>query len=78
MTTTTKSAFYIALEPVLLKAVKDHAYENYEKGWDAIVECFSDEDIIAAFGWAETAKGAIRKIQKDIVDLRLEMASNCY
>jgi soluble cytochrome b562 len=45
----------------LVEAVKDHAEANYEKGWDVIVECWTDADITAKIGKARTPKGAIKK-----------------
>lgn len=31
----------------LVEAVKDHALRNYTRGWDVVVECWSDEEIAA-------------------------------
>lgn len=47
----------------LLDDVKAHAYKNYEKGgWDVIIECHEDAEIIEWIGKAKTAKGAIRNV----------------
>ena len=44
----------------LIKAVRDHALDNYEKGgWDILVECWDDEEIAEAIGGAKTPKAAI-------------------
>jgi hypothetical protein len=47
----------------LVSFIKRHAAAHYdEHGWDVVVECWTDQDIADAIGWAETEKGAIRKI----------------
>ena len=49
----------------LVQAVREYAKENYEKGgWDYVIECFSDEDIVRNIEGAKTTKGAIKKISK--------------
>jgi len=46
----------------LVKDVRDHAEANYEKGWDIVVEAFTDEEIIREIVGAKTKLGAIRKL----------------
>ena len=46
----------------LVSGVRKHAMENYSKGWDVLVECWSDKDILDEIGGARTVAGAIRKI----------------
>jgi hypothetical protein len=47
----------------LIAAVKAHALANYEKGgWDFIVECWDDADILEEIGECKTAKQAIRAV----------------
>lgn len=48
----------------LIKAVREHAEEHYSagRGWDYVVECWSDEDIAKQIKGANTARGAIRKV----------------
>ncbi len=47
----------------LVDEVKAHAYRNYDnKGWDYIVECYTDDEIAAEIGNARTVTGAIRKV----------------
>jgi hypothetical protein len=54
------------LRASLIEAVKKHAIENYEiEGWDIVVECYSDEDIITIIGNARTVAGAIRRVKAD-------------
>tara|TARA_R100000963_G_scaffold11192_1_gene8167 strand:- start:7 stop:222 length:216 start_codon:yes stop_codon:yes gene_type:complete len=46
----------------LVTAVRAHALENYEKGgWDFLVECYSDDEIVDLIGVARTVDGAIKK-----------------
>lgn len=56
----------------LLHAVRQHATEHYNEGWDVVVETMIDDEIITAFGRARTETGAIAKIQHDVVDLWVE------
>ena len=48
----------------LVKVVKEHAMKNYEKGWDVLVECYSDDQISEEIGDVNSVAGAIRKIAK--------------
>lgn len=49
----------------LIKAVKRHAMNNYNKGgWDFVVECWSDDDIADAIVGCANAKAAIRKVAR--------------
>lgn len=45
----------------LLAQVRKHAEANYNKGWDTLVECASDEELLEAIGKARTFKGALAK-----------------
>jgi len=46
-------------------AVKAHALENYEKdGWDFLVECWDDAQILETIGKAKIEKAAIAKVRK--------------
>ena len=47
-----------------VEAVKAHAAEpaNYERGWDVIVETFTDEEIAEEVKGCRTDAGAIRRI----------------
>lgn len=47
----------------LVQHVKAHALRNYEKGWDVIVECYSDADITKIIGNATTERGAMAKMR---------------
>lgn len=46
----------------LVDAVKAHATDNYEAGWDVVVETMTDEDIAERIGRARTTTGAIAKV----------------
>lgn len=47
----------------LINAVKAHALANYEKGgWDIIVECWDDADILEQVGRCKSVKQAIRTV----------------
>jgi hypothetical protein len=46
----------------LVAAVRAHANENYEQGgWDFLVECYSDEEIVELIGGARSVNGAIKR-----------------
>jgi len=65
---------------LIIKAVREHAVENYEKGWDYIVECYSDvelEALIFSTHKARTLKDAIKKLASD-VKMRKEAESNAW
>lgn len=52
-------------EDELVAAVREHARKHYEEsGWDYVVECYSDADIVCAAGGATTAEAAIRNVGK--------------
>jgi hypothetical protein len=51
----------------LVAAVKAHAMKHYDDGgWDVVVEAMTDEDIVAAIGWATTPTGAIGKMRTSV------------
>jgi len=55
----------------LIAAVRIHARENYAYGWDLIVECWEDKDILMAVGDARTVAVALVRVQR-LVDLYKE------
>jgi hypothetical protein len=60
----------------LVAAVKAHAQEHYQAGWDVVVETMTDEDIAERIGKARTAKGAIAKVAEMVevqTDRRIEV-----
>ena len=51
----------------MIKAVKQYAMEHYEEeGWDYIVECYSDEDILDIIKDSATEADAIEAVRQDI------------
>lgn len=48
----------------MVEAVRAHAIKNYEKkgGWDIIIECHEENEIIEWIGKAKTIAGAIRNV----------------
>jgi hypothetical protein len=56
-----------ALTADLLYAVRDHAVANYElDGWDVVIECYDDADIIKIIGDARTTFSAITKVRAHV------------
>ena len=52
-----------ALTDDLLAAVREHATAYYElHGWDVVIECYDDADIIKIIGDARTELAAIRRV----------------
>ena len=49
-----------------LPAIKAHAIAHYEEGWDVLIECMSDAEILDEIKWCESPEGAIRKLGKGI------------
>ena len=48
----------------LLDQIRAYAIANYEDdGWDILVECWCDDDIVECIGKAKTLTGAIKKIK---------------
>jgi hypothetical protein len=44
----------------LVEEVKAHARAHYEEGgWDVLIECYSDAEIAAVFGSAQTLEDAL-------------------
>jgi hypothetical protein len=52
----------------VIAGIKAHASqpENYENGWDIVVETMSDEDIRSRIGEAFTVTGGIRKMRAGV------------
>jgi hypothetical protein len=51
----------------LTEAVKRHATQNYSQdGWDIVVECYSDDEIAALIGDAQTIADAIVRVFADV------------
>lgn len=51
----------------LIAAVREHARKNYSKGWDFVVECYEDEDILRIIGdSATTVDAAIKRMAENV------------
>jgi hypothetical protein len=61
----------------LAQAVLKHADENYSKGWDYIVECWTLAEIEDEIKACRTVAGAIKKMKYQI-DLRAEFYATCF
>lgn len=49
--------------PDLIMVIRAYAAKNYEKdGWDVLVECWSDEDIIEALEGTTSIEVALKRI----------------
>lgn len=61
-------------EQEMIQAVRKHAYENYEQGgWDIVVECYDDGDILELISdaGAQSAEDAIAAVGK-LFELKAE------
>jgi hypothetical protein len=64
-------------EENMIAFIRVHANTNYNKGWDTIVECWSDGDILEYLSESKfNMKKTIKAIQ-DWIDLRQEQSDNC-
>jgi thiamine monophosphate kinase len=51
----------------LIDAVRAHAVEHYnEDGWDYVVECWEDWEILAVVRGSNRESQAIRKVRKQV------------
>ena len=68
--------------PAYLAAIKAHALANYEKdGWDYIVECYDDTQILEIIKTARTINGAIKMVHAHIkprADYRADIQSEAF
>ncbi len=58
-----------------IAAVKAHAAENYERGWDSIVECYEDLDIALRIVGAKTSEEAIASLAI-VAEVRMDRISD--
>jgi hypothetical protein len=65
-----------------VQAIRDHAVANYKKdGWDIVVECWADDEIVEATDGAKTLTQAIRKVKalvKPFASYRSEIMSTAW
>jgi hypothetical protein len=50
----------------LVEAVRDHALRYYEQGWDVLIECYDDQDILDMIQDATTSKAAIQAVADEL------------
>jgi hypothetical protein len=71
-------------ETILLEHVRAYAQAHYHearKGWDYVVEAWSDYEIVEEVAKCRTAKGAVEKMRKAIkplADLRSEVRAEIF
>ena len=57
------------VEQEWIKKLRKHANENYEKGgWDYLVECYSDEDIVEYFCEGKTTYSEVLAEAKETMN----------
>ncbi len=61
----------MATQAEMVEAVKRHAEDYYEDGWDIVVECWDTADIINTIGKARTTDGAVRKVKECVTHIEL-------
>lgn len=64
-------------EQLLIQGIRKIAEYKYEQGWSAIVEAWSDGDILEYLSNADMDLPKTLKAIQDWVDLRAEMEDNC-
>lgn len=52
---------------MMVQAAREHALNLYDRGWDVVVECWMDCEIIEAIGQARTTRGDIRKMALEVL-----------
>ena len=63
-------------EEQMIGFVRLHANTNYNKGWDAIVEAWTDGDILEYLSESQFDMAKTLKAIQDWIDLRAEMEEN--
>jgi len=64
-------------EQLLIGAVRKIANDRYEQGWSAVVEAWSDGDILEYLSEADMNLPKALKAIQEWVDIRKEMEDNC-
>tara|TARA_R110000822_G_scaffold73274_1_gene176234 strand:- start:2450 stop:2674 length:225 start_codon:yes stop_codon:yes gene_type:complete len=68
--------------PAYLAAIKAHALANYEKdGWDYVVECYDNAQIVEIIKTARTIAGAIKMMRAHVkprADYRAEIQAEAF
>ena len=64
-------------EAILIEYIRLHAEARYNTGWDVVVECFTDGDILEYLSDAGYNLPQALKAIQAWIDLRKEMEENC-
>ncbi len=56
----------VSRKETFVNRVKSHALENYSKGWDVVIECYTNEELGKSIGAAETIEEAIQNVAFDV------------
>ena len=69
-------------DAALIAKIRTHALQNYEKdGWDYLIECWSDAEILEKVKDCRSYHGCIRKLQdtlKSMNEYREEIQSTAW
>ena len=50
-----------------VQAVKDFALAHYDQdGWDIVIECYSDDELVEIIGIVRSEKAAIVRVKADV------------
>jgi len=64
-------------EQILIAYIRQYANDRYTQGWDAVVESFTDGDILEYLSDAQFVLPKAIKAIQSWIDLRQEMSDNC-
>lgn len=59
-------------EQVLINFIRNYAMDNYTKGWDVVVECFEDGDILEYLSETDFDLPQTIKSMQEFVELHKE------
>jgi hypothetical protein len=64
-------------EAILIEYIRLHAQARYSKGWDPVVEAFTDGDILEYLSDADFNLPKAIKAIEEWLEIRQEMSDNC-
>lgn len=73
--TTTANTTRTEARQALLAEVQAYAQANYDKGWDVVIETYTDAQLDEAIGRARTLKGALKALEV-VVDVHADGMAN--
>lgn len=65
----------------LVAQIKVEAMKRYEKGWDVVIECMTDAEILEVIGGARTHWGALTKMAQHLgpqISYRREIEATAF